>query len=56
MKFNVIPTYTLFISTDSAVTTMNSRCDLGVGFSYSRSVTPNSTDSPESPIKFPIDV
>lgn len=43
MKFKIIPTYTLFISTLSNVTTMNTRCDLNIGFAHSQSVTPNTT-------------
>ena len=51
-KFKIIPTYTLFISNNSNTTTMNSRCDLNVGFSVSQ--TAGSDD--EEVIKFPIDV
>jgi hypothetical protein len=51
-KFKIIPTYTLFISNNSNTTTMNSRCDLEVGFSVSQ--TPGAED--DEVIKFPIDV
>ena len=51
-KFTIIPTYTLFISNNSNTTTMNSRCDLNVGFSLSQ--TPEKFT--DEVIKFPIDV
>lgn len=38
-KFNIIPTYTLYISNNSNTTTMNSRCDLNVGFSVSQTLS-----------------
>lgn len=51
-KFNIISTYTLFISNNSNTTTMNSRCDLNVGFSVSQTIGSDNDDV----VKFPIDV
>ncbi len=50
-KFNIIATYTLYISNNPNTSTMNSRCDLNVGFSVSQAATGN-----EDVIHFPIDV
>jgi hypothetical protein len=51
-KFKIIPTYTLYISNSSNTTTMNSKCDLNVGFSQSQTASSDNEDV----IKFPIDV
>jgi hypothetical protein len=40
-KFNIISTYTLYISNNPNTSTMNSRCDLNVGFSVSQVATGN---------------
>ncbi len=41
-KVTILPTYTLFVSNSSNTTTMNSRCDLNVGFSLSQTDSSNS--------------
>ena len=38
-KFKIIPTYTLYISNNPNTSTMNSRCDLNVGFSVSQTAS-----------------
>lgn len=52
-KLNITPTYTLFISNSTTTTSMNTKCDLNVGFSVSKTVTQTNDDEP---IKFAIDV
>jgi hypothetical protein len=50
-KLKIIPTYTLFISNSANTTSMNTKCDLNVGFSLTQPSPQNN-----EPIKFPIDV
>lgn len=38
-KFKIVPTYTLYISNNANTTTMNSKCDLNVGFSVSQTTS-----------------
>lgn len=48
----MFPTYTLFISDSSNTTSMNSKCDLDIGFSLTETTTADNTQ----PIRFPVDV
>jgi len=53
-KFGVVPTYTLYISSNPNTTTMNSRCDLNVGFSVSHTVL--ESEQNDDVVRFPIEV